>query len=64
MRINIREQLGLLTLLCSLIGLAVIAIATASLLPVLIIYMARLELTISPSVVGDQLQLCHRHWVR
>ncbi|MCJ1479560.1 Histidine kinase [Lambiella insularis] len=28
MRINIREQLGLLTLLCSLIGLAVIAIAT------------------------------------
>lgn len=32
MRINIREQLGLLTLLCSLIGLAVIAIATASLL--------------------------------
>ncbi|MCJ1395308.1 Histidine kinase [Xylographa bjoerkii] len=28
MRVNIREQLGLLTLLCSLIGLAVIAIAT------------------------------------
>ena len=57
MRINIREQLGLLTLLCSLVGLAVIAIATVS--P----HWFFIVLSLSIYAVGDKLQLRDWNWV-
>ena len=63
MRINIREQLGLLTLLCSLIGLAVIAIATASLLRSFKCCGKEANVSLS-FVVGDKLQFCCWHNVR
>ena len=56
MRIPIREQLGLLVLLTSLIALAVVAIATV--IPLIHILLPS-PLLIFPSV-GHQLQICCR----
>ena len=57
MRIPIREQLGLLVLFTSLIALAVIAIATVSILSCCVIEELRL---MRAHLVGDKLQL--RRW--
>ena len=58
MRIGIREQLGLLVLLTTLIALAVVAIATVNPYPPFLNNTGQLLMNIA--VVGQQLQL--RGW--
>ena len=62
MRVGIREQLGILVLLTSLVALAVVAIATVSCTPSF--FLLPLTNDIYIRLVGKQLQLRREHQVR